>query len=314
MKKTRLTVNFFLVVMVLAPFVRLEGRHAEAASYTAGFRSDLLLNARQVSLPPDQLRLLDRTVICDYSVKPHDTLWSIQKKFNVDVDTIRSSNGLDVISLPPGRVLHIPNHRGMVYQSKAGENLEAIRRNFVWGKRQPGAFIETVLAMNGFPRPDLKAANRAFAPGTMLFLPNTFIDYHQLAIPLIGAFRRTSGFGLRLHPILGIRRRHDGWDLAKPYGSPVVAAREGKVIFTGWSEGYGNLIVLQHSIKRKNGYNIITTRYGHLSKILVESGQRVRKGQLIGKVGSTGISTGPHLHFEIRDSSGHPRNPWNYLQ
>lgn len=108
-------------------------------------------------------------------------------------------------------------------------------------------------------------------------------------------FRRiSSSFNRsRFHPILGLSRRHEGTDYAADYGTPVLAAGDGTVAQAGRSGGYGNLIELRHA-------NGISTRYGHLSAILVRPGARVSQGQVIGRVGSTGLSTGPHLHYEFR--------------
>lgn len=108
-------------------------------------------------------------------------------------------------------------------------------------------------------------------------------------------FRRiSSGFTrARFHPVLGITRKHEGTDYAAATGTPVRAAGEGVVLRAGWAGGYGNLIEVRH----RNG---ITTRYGHLSRILVKAGNRVSQGQRIGLVGATGLATGPHLHYEFR--------------
>jgi murein DD-endopeptidase MepM/ murein hydrolase activator NlpD len=107
-------------------------------------------------------------------------------------------------------------------------------------------------------------------------------------------FRRlASGFGGRTHPILGTWKKHEGLDYSAVQGTPVMAAGDGTVMKAGWSGGYGNLVELRHA-------NGITTRYGHLSKVEVRPGQRVKQEQLIGRVGSTGLSTGPHLHYEFR--------------
>ncbi|MBB5711966.1 murein DD-endopeptidase MepM/ murein hydrolase activator NlpD [Sphingomonas xinjiangensis] len=112
----------------------------------------------------------------------------------------------------------------------------------------------------------------------------------MMAMPAPGRF--SSSFGMRRHPILGYVRMHRGVDIAAPWGSPVFAASDGTVQIAGRSSGYGNLIKLNHG----NGYG---TGYGHLSRILVRPGQHVRKGQQIGAVGNTGLSTGPHLHYEM---------------
>jgi hypothetical protein len=255
-------------------------------------------------------------VILNYTVGPHDSFWGIHQKFLVDEDTIRSSNMEDSTAMTPGKIIRVPNHRGTLYQVKPGETLEDIRKKFAWGRKDPYAFNKTVLALNDYPLPDLRADRHPLVANSYLFLPNTTIKYWAVDIPIefTGRLRISSGFGSRFHPVLHIRRMHDGWDLPRPYGSPVHAAQSGTVTFAGWSEGYGNLIIvtLPRALKGINGYNVKTVRYGHLSKILIREGQYVHQGQLIGKVGSTGISTGPHLHFELRDSSGRPVNPKNF--
>jgi murein DD-endopeptidase MepM/ murein hydrolase activator NlpD len=118
--------------------------------------------------------------------------------------------------------------------------------------------------------------------------------------PLHGA-AVTSGFGMRRHPLLGGRRMHSGIDLAAPLGSPILAASDGLVSNAGWRGGYGLLVSLEHA-------NGLQTRYGHMSQLAVTAGQRVNKGEVIGYVGSTGRSTGPHLHYEMR-VNGVPVNP-----
>lgn len=102
----------------------------------------------------------------------------------------------------------------------------------------------------------------------------------------------TSGFGMRRHPILGFVRMHAGIDFAAPWGSPVYAATDGRVSFAGWHGGHGNYVRLDHG-------GGIGTGYGHMSRIAVTPGMSVRRGQVIGYVGSTGLSTGPHLHYEL---------------
>lgn len=113
-----------------------------------------------------------------------------------------------------------------------------------------------------------------------------------------------SGFSVRVDPIYGTMKFHEGMDFAAPTGTPVYATGNGVVSSAGWKSSYGNLIELDH------GYDY-TTRYAHLSEVLVHPGQAVRRGDLIGKVGNTGKSTGPHLHYEVR-YKGEARNPVNY--
>lgn len=119
-------------------------------------------------------------------------------------------------------------------------------------------------------------------------------------MPLRGAV--TSRFGFRRHPIFRLRQFHQGVDIAAPRGTPVVAASGGRVLFADWYGGYGKLVVLDHG-------QGLSSLYGHLSVILVRPGQTVARGQVIGRVGSTGYSTGPHLHYEIRQH-GRPVDPF----
>jgi hypothetical protein len=116
----------------------------------------------------------------------------------------------------------------------------------------------------------------------------------NLLFPLIGSATTSSSFGWRLHPLLGNWLLHAGKDLAAPEGTPVVAALAGRVISSGLAGGYGLAIELEHDRPRRR------TLYGHLSELYVKAGERVRQGEVLGRVGSTGLSTGPHLHFELR--------------
>jgi murein DD-endopeptidase MepM/ murein hydrolase activator NlpD len=131
--------------------------------------------------------------------------------------------------------------------------------------------------------------------------PGGFLSY-----PAIGPL--SSPFGMRFHPILHVWRMHTGQDWAIPCGTPVHAAANGRIISAGWAGGYGNRIVIDHG--RVNGRDLATT-YNHLSRIVRHSGHVVR-GQLIGYSGTTGLSTGCHLHFEVR-INGTPVDPKKYL-
>ena len=115
----------------------------------------------------------------------------------------------------------------------------------------------------------------------------------------------TSGYGMRTHPVLGGRRNHKGVDLAAPSGTPVYAPADGVIARADWFSSYGNYVQIEHGGE-------LQTRYGHLSGFAVHSGDRVKKGDLIGYVGSTGRSTGPHLHYEVR-VAGESVDPTPYL-
>jgi murein DD-endopeptidase MepM/ murein hydrolase activator NlpD len=128
-----------------------------------------------------------------------------------------------------------------------------------------------------------------------------------LTIPVSGAqFDRTSGFGPRVDPINGRWSFHPGVDFAGPWGSPVHATAPGVVVWAGAKGAYGNLVEIDHGLG-------IHTRYGHLSSILVHVGARIEKGTPIGKVGSTGHSTGPHVHYEVWYDNV-MRNPSKFIE
>lgn len=115
--------------------------------------------------------------------------------------------------------------------------------------------------------------------------------------PLPGSTYITSRFGMRIHPITGVQKSHTGMDISAASGTPIVAADGGTVTMAAWNGGYGNCIMIDHG----NGY---ITLYGHMSSLAVAQGQAVSQGQTIAYVGSTGLSTGPHLHFEVWQGGG----------
>ena len=135
---------------------------------------------------------------------------------------------------------------------------------------------------------------------------NTVYKGGTLAWPTPSCYTITSYFGMREHPIYGDQRYHSGIDIGAAYGAKIVAAENGTVMTAARSSSYGNMIVVQHD-------NGLTTLYAHLSQINVSVNQRVTRGQTIGLVGSTGNSTGPHLHFEVSNGSSR-LNPLDYLK
>lgn len=149
-------------------------------------------------------------------------------------------------------------------------------------RRLPAGTVFSVALRPVVTRPAMAtSAALATLPGTM-----------PASMP-VAAYGITSGFGMRQHPILGVWRSHAGLDLAASYGSPIVATSDGMVSTAGWQGGYGLLVTLDHG-------GGLQTRYGHMSRLNVQPGQQVSKGSVIGYVGSSGLATGPHLHYEIR--------------
>jgi murein DD-endopeptidase MepM/ murein hydrolase activator NlpD len=128
---------------------------------------------------------------------------------------------------------------------------------------------------------------------------------HLPAIKPMDGFYNKNGFGMRFHPILHIFRKHEGIDIDNEVGTPIYAAAEGTIEFTGHQGGYGLTLEINHGFSLK-------TRYGHLSKILVHEGQRVKRGELIARCGNSGLSNAPHLHYEVR-VNGVAQNPIDYF-
>lgn len=121
----------------------------------------------------------------------------------------------------------------------------------------------------------------------------------------LDSYRMSSNYGMRTHPVLGGLRGHKGIDMAAPTGTPIYATADGLVSKAEWFSSYGNFVSVGHGGE-------LETRFGHMSRIAVSAGQRVRKGDLIGYVGSTGRSTGPHLHYEVR-VAGQAVDPTPYM-
>jgi len=124
--------------------------------------------------------------------------------------------------------------------------------------------------------------------------------------PSIANAQETSGFGVRSDPFSGAAAHHLGVDIASPAGTPIFATADARVVKAQRAGGYGNMVELDHG----NGYQ---TRYAHMQTIYVQPGQFIRRGTMVGLVGSTGRSTGPHLHYEVR-YNGQPLNPEPYIQ
>lgn len=152
----------------------------------------------------------------------------------------------------------------------------------------------------GMPDPDTMRANSILSSMDRINIYRIVAERAPFVLPVHDSFRYTSGFGSRWG------RMHEGVDFAAPVGTPIYSTADGTVIYAGWLSGYGRLIKIQHDFG-------IETRYGHLSAIRVDVGQRVSRGERIGDMGNSGRSTGPHLHYEIR-VNGQALNPMIYIR
>lgn len=236
-----------------------------------------------------------RLVINEHRVSSGESLQKIAKKYGVSVDTIRGTNNLATDSLlHPGMKLKIPNKDGILLRMQKGGELVSIARRY-------RVSLKKIIEENNFKNADFVAAN------TVLFIPdakplNTFSGF------LWPAGRRfvTCGYGWRRSPFEpGRTEFHSGIDIRSNF-QYVKASKYGKVTYTGWLGGYGKTVVIAHP----GGYK---TLYGHLSRIIVRSGQYVKQGQYIAASGNTGRSTGAHLHFEIM-RNGKSINPYIYFR
>jgi murein DD-endopeptidase MepM/ murein hydrolase activator NlpD len=153
---------------------------------------------------------------------------------------------------------------------------------------------------------DILRANRVLAQLDELNLYRIATDKVPFALPVVANHRLSSSFGSRRDPITGGRRRHNGLDFAAPHGTDILAAADGVISYAGWNSGFGKLVKIRHAFG-------IETYYAHNTRIRVEKGQRVSRGQHIADMGSTGRSTGTHLHYEVR-VNGKPVNPMTYIK
>ncbi|MEN2997623.1 MAG: M23 family metallopeptidase [Brevinematia bacterium] len=233
-------------------------------------------------------------ILKEYTIKKGDTLYSISKNIGASISTLVSLNRLSSQSLLPGKKL-LFSEKDVVRHTGSKFSVFDVGRKY---KVHP----YEVFVANGYR---LTFENECLVPGVQLSW-NQIREILGIGFlkPLLGRF--TSGFGYRRHPILKVRKFHSGLDISAPYGSKVKASMSGIVQKTGYDEdGYGYYIVIKHQDNTK-------TLYGHLSEILVNEGQKVSRGQVIGKVGTTGMTTGPHLHFEVIKNN-RKVNPRKYI-
>lgn len=223
----------------------------------------------------------------EYIMKRGETLQTVAVRLGISVDALASASGfVHVYAASPGDRLLVPNFDGISYQSRVGIRLSELAAKY-------GIPVGDIRRFNGYPRDWLPPGGRIFIPGGTMAPLEQGLFYGTAFSSPIETVVVTSGYGYRNDPFSGRQAFHGGIDLAAAYGTPVRAAYEGVVEFSGWAGGYGNLVVVRHAF----GYR---TLYGHLQSRAVRVGAHLERGMLLGKVGSTGASTGPHLHFEVQ--------------
>ena len=227
-----------------------------------------------------------------YTVRPGDTISGICLKFGLsNISTLIQVNGIkNVRSIWSGQRLKVPSMDGIIHTVAQGETLAAIATRY-------GATVEELLDTNDLASESLQVGQELFVPGARLDQESLRRAMGEVfAHPIKDKYRLTSHFGPRIDPISGRKSSHTGTDFACPTGTPIYASMSGKVAYTGFSSIYGNYVILNHH----DGYQ---TLYAHMSKIIAKKGSYVAQGDRIGLVGSTGYSTGPHLHFTVYKDS-----------
>mgnify|MGYP001159302182 FL=1 len=263
-----------------------------------------------------------------YTVAQGDSLLKIANRFNTTVAQLQADNNLKGTFLKVGQEIKInpdkklyrvvkaeeakpetPVAASMVeHQVKGGESLSLIARRY---RTTIGAIVAAnnmtntvVMAGQSIRIPAGKKGSNEEVKDFKVVKSRSEVTRASWKMPVRG--RLSDKYGWRNHPVYRKRLFHAGIDIAAPKGSPIAAASSGKVIYAGRRPGYGNLVIVSHA----GGFS---TRYAHCSSILVKKGQSVRAGQVVARVGATGVATGNHLHFEVR-KNGKPQNPLSYLK
>jgi murein DD-endopeptidase MepM/ murein hydrolase activator NlpD len=281
-------------VMALSPG---EDRAIQAslASY-AGMAGAMPVSEDGAGLMP--LDLMETFTWETYRVRSGDSVSKIAAARSISMDAIIASNGIaNARRLREGETIRIPNMDGIPYTVKQGDSLSKISTAM-------GVPIRAILDANNMD-------SDAIVAGMSLFIPEAKMRAEDLKLALGELFvypvrgRLSSPYGWRNDPISGARRFHAALDMAANTGSPVKASMHGKVVTVGLNSVYGKYIILSHD----GGFQ---TLYAHLNTVAVTQGSSVSQGSKIGEVGSTGYSTGPHLHFAVY-KNGRPVNPLEYL-
>jgi len=245
-----------------------------------------------------------RDKVENYTVKGGETLASIAKKFDISVDTIRWANDITGDLIKPNQTLKIPPVTGIVHKVASGETIYAIAKKYHTNAQNILNF-----PFNSFEDLD----TFSLMAGQTLYVPDGTIEPEKPAYQFVASIQAgVQGSSNFIWPTSGVITQYYVWyhqalDIASPASPPVLAADSGTVVYAGcinW--GYGCHVIIDHG----NGYQ---TLYGHLSSYAVEVGNSVGQGNQIGIMGSTGRSTGTHLHFEIR-SGGQLLNPLGFLK
>lgn len=236
-----------------------------------------------------------------HTVQDGENLSIIAEKYAIDVDTLQATNENLSADIHQGDQLVILPCKGMLHTADMGDSFWSIANLY-------GVAVDAIMTANRKENQELAIGEKLIIPGgkkpqsnerqlARADVPVSRSAGERFALPTTGEL--TSGFGYRWG------RQHSGIDIANDIGTKIRAARSGRIVYAGWYSGYGYTVMIEHD----QGY---TTLYGHLNDAVVENGQYVERGQVIAHMGNTGNSTGPHLHFEVRQNSV-AINPYNVL-
>ncbi len=237
-----------------------------------------------------------------YKIKRGENFWQVAKKFNVNIDTIIGANPeLKSLIAKENQEIIVLSKPGVIHEIKdKDETIDLLSELYKVDKEK---IIETNNIKNKFKIGDILFIPDAKPVYMTEELASLYKKRSMFRSPLCGVY--TCLLGKRIHPVTGEHQFHDAVDIRAKIGTWVGASAAGTVVYAGWLDNLGYCVKIAH----KDGY---TTVYGHLSKIYVKAGQKVKQGQLIAKTGNTGRTTGPHLHFAIY-KNGRPEDPLKYL-
>jgi len=276
---------FLTVSSPLIPeIINLEELNYTDPNYLTLYESTIASKNR--FLKHERKQKYEQPKIYRYTMKRGEDIWTLVARTSLTIDTIATLNRVDFIGMISAeKEVFLPDILGVFFEATSIDKTRIIEMF----KPRYGIVEEDILLIEDPLKPPEQLY---FVPEIQLsFLERAYLTGVVFYAPLMG--KETSGYGMRVDPFINDKTFHGGVDIAAEEGKRVHAARWGKVIYADKSNGYGNLVIIMHEL----GYY---TLYGHLEKILVQAGDDVASGQLIGTVGSTGKTTGPHLHFEIR--------------
>ena len=267
--------------------------NSESLYLPHGLYTELHINTVTERAPDEEVETIEvdhsqfeALEVSDYVIQPGDTLSQIASDHNLNMDTLISFNQIrDVRRMQIGQEFKIPNRDGLLHKVEERDSLASLADEY-------GSSFNAILDANSL-------TSETITTGQAIFIPGARMDDTELRLVLGELFifptsgRYTSGFGYRPDPFTGERRFHNGVDWANQPGTGIRASMAGTVVHVESQIGnYGKFVIIQHS----GGFQ---TLYAHLETILVHRGEYVSQGETIGRMGNTGRSTGPHLHFSI---------------